>query len=836
MKIVQIAGFTEPNKYLGTDSQGNLVLKDGGGGGGGTDTVTLQGYMTSSATSYPGNPPVTGQMGVGSGALGAIQKGNAWWVKDANTIIASKKVKIGTLLIAITNNPANSDTDWLLQEDLDANFELLANKSNNITADQASTTKYPTTKTVWDYIQTVISSISAALNLKADINSPTFTGIPLAPTASPGTNTTQIATTEFVTDAISVIPEIDPNLNLSINTGVITGGALSINAAPTKFNVSDGSGVIVDMYSDPDPANAIVYNVSWSGLNAQTVTNIATSTVTFVLIDNTGSLVQLTTLPDEADLRDYIYLGQLGHSNLTSIATATSQPLVAQSALSQLRDLWTAIQYINDGNLISANGANLSINKSNGNLIGLGLGFQANNKTPNFKNYPAQTLATIRRRTQTGGSGTNTTLDVANYDLSGTVTAISGTKSQNQRVFLLPTGNIVIQYGQTLYNSLTDAIQGIENETFVQLENTKVGQLIAIISVTSNWTSLQDSSRARIKNVGKFGETSVGAGSSSVSTMNQTYLNSIDPEIDTTNGAVSFKNGGANDTVDVFEVKNLANTKTFSVDGNGTIFSNSLTASTLAFINASKQIVTALGTTFGTWLNGLTAKTTVVDADVITTLDSASSFEAKKTTLLQLWTNYLLGKVQALGYLAVSGLTTSRLQYWNGTTLVDSRLVRATDDSTISFIPTSGSNTLSIGNAGIRLTGGNIDIVSGSFDGLLVTGRIINRSSDNYAYQVSNSGSNFYFGLGGTNTGVFRTVSNICMSINDNGVAIGTGSVNARSQLHLQATNKGFLPNVLTTAQRDAVSWVAGDAGMIIYNSTTNKHQGWNGTTWNDMY
>lgn len=35
-------------------------------------------------------------------------------------------------------------------------------------------------------------------NIKADTNSPVFTGTPLAPTASPGTNTTQLATTAFV--------------------------------------------------------------------------------------------------------------------------------------------------------------------------------------------------------------------------------------------------------------------------------------------------------------------------------------------------------------------------------------------------------------------------------------------------------------------------------------------------------------------------------------------------------------------------------------------------------------------------------------------------------------
>jgi len=41
------------------------------------------------------------------------------------------------------------------------------------------------------------------LSSKANIDSPTFTGTPLAPTASPGTNTTQIATTQFVQQAAS---------------------------------------------------------------------------------------------------------------------------------------------------------------------------------------------------------------------------------------------------------------------------------------------------------------------------------------------------------------------------------------------------------------------------------------------------------------------------------------------------------------------------------------------------------------------------------------------------------------------------------------------------------
>ena len=37
----------------------------------------------------------------------------------------------------------------------------------------------------------------------------------------------------------------------------------------------------------------------------------------------------------------------------------------------------------------------------------------------------------------------------------------------------------------------------------------------------------------------------------------------------------------------------------------------------------------------------------------------------------------------------------------------------------------------------------------------------------------------------------------------------------------------------ITTATRDGLTAVAGD---IIYNNTTNKHQGYDGTNWNNLY
>jgi hypothetical protein len=57
----------------------------------------------------------------------------------------------------------------------------------------------------------------AAIALKADIASPTFTGTPAAPTAGAGTNTTQLATTAFVTAAIAALVDGAPGAIDTLN-------------------------------------------------------------------------------------------------------------------------------------------------------------------------------------------------------------------------------------------------------------------------------------------------------------------------------------------------------------------------------------------------------------------------------------------------------------------------------------------------------------------------------------------------------------------------------------------------------------------------------------------
>ena len=58
-------------------------------------------------------------------------------------------------------------------------------------------------KAAVDTLSSNVDYLSGQIDLKANIASPTFTGTPTAPTAGSGANTTQIATTEFVTAAVA---------------------------------------------------------------------------------------------------------------------------------------------------------------------------------------------------------------------------------------------------------------------------------------------------------------------------------------------------------------------------------------------------------------------------------------------------------------------------------------------------------------------------------------------------------------------------------------------------------------------------------------------------------
>jgi hypothetical protein len=68
------------------------------------------------------------------------------------------------------------------------------------------------------------------------------------------------------------------------------------------------------------------------------------------------------------------------------------------------------------------------------------------------------------------------------------------------------------------------------------------------------------------------------------------------------------------------------------------------------------------------------------------------------------------------------------------------------------------------------------------------------------------------------------------LSTGSDAVAIGSTSAAATAVLDITSTTKGLLAPRMTTTQRDAITTPA--AGLLIYNSTTNAYNVYNGTSW----
>lgn len=130
---------------------------------------------------------------------------------------------------------------------------------------------------------------------------------------------------------------------------------------------------------------------------------------------------------------------------------------------------------------------------------------------------------------------------------------------------------------------------------------------------------------------------------------------------------------------------------------------------------------------------------------------------------------------------------------------------------TTGFNPSSGSSDKNMNyfNPSLQITG----TYSGTVRNLYVNASISTLASARYIDIEATKGDV-----------LFNTISG--------STAVGTSTIVTNAKLEVASTSKGFLPPRMTATERDAVAWVSGDAGMMIFNSTLVKLQVWNGTAW----
>ncbi len=117
---------------------------------------------------------------------------------NAEDDLDSKKVDKTTVATSSTLGLIKSGMDVTVDES--GNVSVNDNSHNHTVSNISDLTA---TATELNYTDGVTSNIQTQLDSKAPLANPTLTGTPKAPTASDGTNTTQIATTAFVQTAVS---------------------------------------------------------------------------------------------------------------------------------------------------------------------------------------------------------------------------------------------------------------------------------------------------------------------------------------------------------------------------------------------------------------------------------------------------------------------------------------------------------------------------------------------------------------------------------------------------------------------------------------------------------
>jgi hypothetical protein len=198
------------------------------------------------------------------------------------------------------------------------------------------------------------AALAASLALKADLNSPSLTGVPLAPTATVGNNTTQLATTAFVQAALG-----STNLVHITGTETITGfktfqnnnGVNIIDAFKNSITATGNNVTILKVntgtYLSLSSAGLIRYLDGPSGyrFDLQMQTSLTASrTVSFR--DLSGTVAYLSDIVS-------------GISGLTTnyIPKATSSTTIGNSAL---QDTGTVLSYGSAFSVTSAGNASVT--------------------------------------------------------------------------------------------------------------------------------------------------------------------------------------------------------------------------------------------------------------------------------------------------------------------------------------------------------------------------------------------------------------------------------------------------------------------------------------------
>jgi len=434
----------------------------------------------------------------------------------------------------------------------------------------------------------------------------------------------------------------------ALSTGLLNGGLLSTVTGTTTFNLSSGSGIIVDYNASTitDPYPTIKY-ITWNNFVSQSLIYSASAQITYIAVDQFGAISQTNIAFTPEQFKDRIVIGRVLHQTGSVTDGTIATPTTAYAVSSNTQDFFRAFGPLKvSGQILAASGSTLGITRTAGDSYVEGRNYSANPDIPNYVfavDDPAVTTTKIYYEwvsgstvnIDTNGGAGYSAIRPAFYNNNGTVTAISPTNNKFtiQRVYWFPkfeTRAFYVYYGSTIYTSISDALAAVNDEqNFVEGGNTKLSAVyLGAIVLEANTTDLTVATKAKIINGGLFrgaGAGAAGGGGSTTSPGGSTTQIQY-------NDAGTF-NGSANLT---FDTTTLTLNGNFVMVGTGSlnIDGGYITGSLAQFTTVSGSIITgstalftqitASTSTIGTALYTSKTITTVVGNNAIYNIATAS--------------------------------------------------------------------------------------------------------------------------------------------------------------------------------------------------------------------
>ena len=308
----------------------------------------------------------------------------------------------------------------------------------------------------------------------------------------------------------------------SLETGLLYGGVVTYSGS--NVFVSPGSGIIAEHNATTgSEISPMIEYVTWNAIT-QSITNIATQQVTYLYIDNNGSLQQQSTRFTSQQYHDYIPLGAVGHFDYTQVSAFGGGVQTAYDQGSQTSNFIDAFGPLKmSGYGLTGQAGSLRLSVGSGTSFIHGGFYQNNPEFPSQITTPPQVTASLARVQRSGSAikfDTNagnlyTVVDPTRYDRDGdgTLANVGNGNWSIQRVFTDPkTGVLYVYYGQARYTSLLNALQYLPTDPFTEGDTFDFTTFVGYLVLKGNATNIADTANNSIINGGLFRGSGQGSG------------------------------------------------------------------------------------------------------------------------------------------------------------------------------------------------------------------------------------------------------------------------------------------------------------------------------------